>query len=112
MGKALAEACLSKNVTQARALGENPRRRMGGGVAQSRRNSRNGRVFDRAHARSLPLLAVSSRAPTTSWRLSDPPPNCTPPCRNLQVVFDRGGNLYHGRIKAVADAAREAGLTF
>lgn len=29
-----------------------------------------------------------------------------------QVVFDRGGNLYHGRIKAVADGAREAGLIF
>ncbi|MCL1798785.1 MAG: 50S ribosomal protein L18 [Eggerthellaceae bacterium] len=29
-----------------------------------------------------------------------------------EVVFDRGGNLYHGRVKAVADGAREAGLTF
>ena len=29
-----------------------------------------------------------------------------------EVVFDRGGYLYHGRVKAVADGAREAGLQF
>jgi len=29
-----------------------------------------------------------------------------------EVIFDRGGKLYHGKVKALADAAREAGLKF
>ncbi|MDD2400772.1 MAG: 50S ribosomal protein L18 [Clostridia bacterium] len=29
-----------------------------------------------------------------------------------EVIFDRGGNTYHGRVKAVAEGAREAGLVF
>jgi large subunit ribosomal protein L18 len=32
--------------------------------------------------------------------------------RITSVVFDRGGHLYHGRIKALADGARNAGLQF
>ena len=50
------------------------------------------------------------------WNLI--PPTFTPTKKFVfknkitEVVFDRNGNPYHGRVKAVADAAREAGLKF
>ncbi len=37
---------------------------------------------------------------------------CLYSCLLLQVCFDRGGFRYHGRVEALADAAREAGLNF
>ena len=37
---------------------------------------------------------------------------CAKDHKITNVVFDRGGNLYHGRIKALADACREGGLVF
>lgn len=70
------------------------------------------------------LVAASTLEPTLKSELSSGA-NCDASARvgkliaeralqaGIQkVVFDRGGNLYHGRVKALAEAAREGGLDF
>ena len=76
-------------------------------------DDRTGRTLAAASTIEADLRPTAARA---TW---------TPPPRSAQlvaerakaagvtkVVFDRGGFLYHGRVAAVADAAREAGLEF
>lgn len=71
------------------------------------------------------LAAASTLEPTVRQRLPDEHPKVQEALivgqiigeRSLdqgitQVVFDRGGYKYHGRVKAVAEGAREAGLVF
>ncbi len=76
-------------------------------------DDRAGRTLAAASTIEADLRSAGARATST------PPPrsaSSSPSGPRLpastKVVFDRGGFLYHGRVAAVADAAREAGLEF
>lgn len=71
------------------------------------------------------LLGVSSLSPELQGQLTNIPGKCEKSrvigrylaqkalaMGVVRVVFDRGGYLYHGRVKALADGAREGGLQF
>jgi large subunit ribosomal protein L18 len=73
--------------------------------------------------RGITLAAASSQEPTLRGRVDGPKVVRAQAVGELvarrakergveKVVFDRGGYLYHGRVKALADAARAAGLSF
>ena len=80
-------------------------------------------VIDDAAGKTL--AAASTHGEGSAQARSRPAPTRTrlPPIGKLvaeravkagvkEVVFDRGGYLFHGRVKALADAAREGGLSF
>jgi large subunit ribosomal protein L18 len=73
--------------------------------------------------RGMTLAAASSQEPTLRAQATGPKVERAKAVGTLiaerarakgveRVVFDRGGYLYHGRVKALADAARAAGLEF
>jgi len=73
--------------------------------------------------RGMTLAAASSQEPTLRGQVDGPKVARAQAVGELvarrakergveKVVFDRGGYLYHGRVKALADAARAAGLSF
>src|SRR5690348_4946479 len=65
-------------------------------------------TFEKGTAKSDKSLANVEACATVGKRLAE---RCLAK-KISKVVFDKGGNKYHGRIKAIADGAREGGLDF
>lgn len=66
-----------------------------------------------AHASSVNVNALNGKTMTekAAW-VGEQIAKSAQKAKVKQVVFDRGGRLYHGKVKALADSARENGLEF
>lgn len=70
-----------------------------------------GRVLAAASTRSIVADGKSSKCTESAKELGKKVAELAKGQKIERVVFDRNGYVYHGRVKAVADGAREAGLT-
>lgn len=76
-------------------------------------NDRQGHTLAAASSRDADLAAHSKLNKTEqAKKVGEKVANVAKEAGITQVVFDRGGFLYHGRVKALADAARAGGLQF
>ena len=72
----------------------------------------NGTTIASASSREKDIAAQKGNKVETSKRVGESIAKKSKDLGIKDVVFDRGGYLYHGRIKAVAEGAREGGLEF
>lgn len=72
----------------------------------------NGNTIASASSRQKDIVAQKGNKVTTSKLVGEAIAKKSKELGIKDVVFDRGGYLYHGRIKAVAEGAREGGLVF